>query len=750
MTCCKTKDGENRNDRISQIAVNRVLLERNNEALEEKYSVVRFQLPPREKDEPTEAARQEIAQAMSAICGRARPESALISWRNGIYLLVPPGTSLAPLAVSVGSNEYVPTSARWDELDDWTCARLALNSFTRGLLDKDRNNVGDLFVKVGENASGTAIQTVEVKLHRPKDEHGMFLSLPTRTFTKRQVMLQTAERSQNSATREKKKKEYETLPGFVLSIAAGVMVRSKQGEDDFILKTESKFRHSHTHFLAFPKIGGKPGSVSPETEAAERNRRAEEISETKTAVLNAVIEQVNSRFSGGLAIKFDEVEATKREFRKRESYKNDAQFDELIPRIVVSAPAAAGDETIEESLAAINKQKLIAKLKAAYKDRDDAPKKWDDEAIAAALRNEPDIDADGKTIGMNSALRKAGLSTGEQLALASHLLSLRIAPPAPAWHTPSHAPAKVDEPLHLVVVADKKEKEDGYGETEGVTQHITASHAIEIATAKGRTQNMADSTIATIVKEFAIKLDVRAGKMTAFAWDELGLDELRCWMPVIVGRRGNRKPIYDIRELVIAKDGSMSYLEDEDLTDAEDNRLEELLHGERDDLDPSRCAFKLVRGEEESRFVIKMTKINTLPRQIDRFVSGVVAGEGWRCKEKMENELSGLFGIGVFTDDCGMADDRRLPLNLDETQETSTYYFVGYDTSVQNKLTNQVPVRKIVKTGGFDPLEDVLKMIDTGLMRYGRPAANPIPIKYLREFYNLEFAGEDFLEEDDQ
>ena len=287
--------------------------------------------------------------------------------------------------------------------------------------------------------------------------------------------------------------------------------------------------------------------------------------------------------------------------------------------------------------------------------------------------------------------------------------------------TQAHYAAKTLSPgdWNIVVVPDERTLDDGYdtGGEAAIVQHITAT------TAEKLTADPAGALAGCIMKELLVKQEVSRKAIRSYAWPALGIRQLVICQPtpIRLKRKDSDSFSYEVRELKINGDGEMEYINNPLEMDIE---LEGLLRPDGGNLDTDIAAFRMETAAGESVFTIGKVHSTTVPNDLHATIDAQLTGTQLRRKEHWTTALSGLYGI------CAFERDGR------------TRYFVGHSRAMNGSLARATTIREITVISGPDPTEKVLAMLDTYMVRYGAPSVLPFPVKYLREFSQLEFGYE--------
>jgi hypothetical protein len=683
------------------VALNRAIVDRNDDALDERFSVLKYRLPPlADAAKPTAKEIGAASELIEAACRELKPASALLILGDGVYLLAKPGAARSPRAVETAHGDHAPHVLEWRELDDRTAARLALNTYARGRLDAARNNPGALYIVIGENVDEDEIVTLEVGI---SPEMNLFAKV--RTFTLRETLLADAELIGSASRRDLVLSKINSSRGFTRSDLSPAMVRSRRGEAEYVLrKRESSNGRNTYEFMHFPTRNKKAKGEPAESPEEASRRRAAEAAKTKLAVISNVLAHIESAFGDALRIRFATVEPRRFAVPDPETYK--AEIDGAEYRaIAVCAPPADADwaesfrcETEIERMRAESPKSpttssLLAKLKAPPEIRRAAAAK----RLAARLLSP-------NPLGLDEKGKKPRGTTARSLGQSP----LRANAPRLA--------SSADGAWKIAVVPDWAAKGDGYGLVGGATQHISMSLALSLGDWRQDGNFDGASMLRAILKELRIKQDVVDGKVTAFDWTRLGLDELRCASSVRIKRNRKRDDL-EPRGLAIDSEGRMEYLGLDDV----DDELLCLMEGASGEITAARTAYKLVRGEETSLFAIDAPGLFTLPPDLKDTVGKLIDCEVTRKAADGDGALAGMVGFSLFDFDG------------------APHYLVGGNTgSLRQSVPHATVVRRVDGLAGFDPLPDILAMIDTGLVRLGSPPVLPFPIKYLREYASME------------
>lgn len=314
--------------------------------------------------------------------------------------------------------------------------------------------------------------------------------------------------------------------------------------------------------------------------------------------------------------------------------------------------------------------------------------------------------------------------------------------------------SKAIEPgsLNVRVVPDEVTMDDGYAVFRGeAVQQVTASVATRLI--DERKDGRKGLLMEGVLKELAVKRDIASGRIAAFDWARLGIEEFSCARGVeirlkrrrrgdedsdIAGRSGRRVVRKEksgetedvlcicVAFLSIGADGTTTFSIGDGI-DALDREWASPVIG--DDGNPTRgkVACHMEVGGSSCDFTIADTGLFTIPNDLGEMISGQVeSGELARRAtgpHGFHDRLAPLYGIGAAWD------------------AGSLWYYVGHSKRMNKTLKRASRLRRV--DGLDDRMVDVfLGLLDVGFARLGQPSVYPIPIKYLNEYVALEFGYE--------
>lgn len=272
---------------------------------------------------------------------------------------------------------------------------------------------------------------------------------------------------------------------------------------------------------------------------------------------------------------------------------------------------------------------------------------------------------------------------------------------------------------NLIVVPDDVDENDGYALHAGVVEQHISQELCE----PDKNHKRFKAVLGNICKELLVKQDVIDNTMRTCELGAYGIDALDvCTLGKlrVKGRVPADWPLHVLR-LSVGPDGAMRFSArpfDLDLTDP----LEMAAVSDTAENGTGAYSFEVRAGGKYMLTRIEDTGLVTYPNDFERLVDECqLKGESCRKIAVLRTFNGPLLGIGSFRID-GVV-----------------HYFVGCDRKPNVDMPTAVHVKRIEVVAGDDLTDCLVRLVNVGISRYGRPSVWPIPVKYLHEYALREF-----------